>query len=70
MTLIFPDLAAKERAVRYRALAQEAHRVVMGCTGAAREPWVFVERQWEHLAHEADVDALAEIQNRTVTGPT
>jgi hypothetical protein len=57
MALIFPDLAPKERAVRYRALAQEAHRVVLGCTGAAREPWAFVERQWEHLAYKADADA-------------
>jgi hypothetical protein len=60
MTLIFPNLAPHERAVRCRALAQEAHRVVQGCTGAAREPWVFIERQWEALAHKADQDALAE----------
>jgi hypothetical protein len=70
MALIFPDLAPKERAKRYRALAQEAHRVVLGCTGVAREPWTFVERQWEHLAHKADVDALAELHNTAITNPT
>jgi len=67
MPSIFPDLAPRERAVRYRALAEEAHRVVLGCTGTAREPWAFVERQWERLACRADVDALRELQSDQTT---
>ena len=67
MPSIFPDLAPKERAIRYRAFAQEAHRVVMGCIGPAREPWAFVGPQWEHVACRADVDALRELQNNQTT---
>ena len=64
MELIFPDLAPHERAARYRALAYEAHCGVEKTTGADRESWAFVERQWETLASKADVDAAAESEDR------
>jgi hypothetical protein len=66
MALIYPDLAPHERAHRYRALAYEARRGVEAATGAERDSWLFVERQWEHLASKADSDALTELQNRAV----
>ena len=56
MTLIFPELQPHERAVRYRALADEAHRVSLRATGTTRDSWVSIERQWEDLALAADAD--------------
>jgi hypothetical protein len=60
MSSVFPDLAPHERAVRYRALAYEAHCGVEKSIGEDRNSWRFVERQWDRLASKADKDALAE----------
>jgi hypothetical protein len=56
MTLISPSRQPHERAIRYRALAYEVHRVVLGSTGPVRDAWVFIEREWEELALAADAE--------------
>jgi hypothetical protein len=50
-------------ALSLASIAYEAHCGVEQSTGADRDSWRFVERQWDKLASKADVDALAEFQN-------
>ena len=58
MTLIFPELSPDVRAKRYRALVYKARRGAERATGAARDSFVSIERQWEQLALEAEADAM------------
>ena len=70
MALIFPDLSLRDWAALYRVLAYEARRGVDETTGAARDQWITVERQWETLASKVDVDTAAEFRSRAVTNST
>ena len=70
MSSVFPDLAPQDRAALYRVMAYEARRGVEATTGADRDSWLLVARQWENLASKADVDTAAEFKNRAVPIPT
>jgi hypothetical protein len=61
---VLPDLSPRDRAALYRVLAYEARRGVDETTGAARDQWIAVEREWESLAREVDADTAAEFKSR------
>jgi hypothetical protein len=63
VSMALRELTPQDWAALYRVLAYEAGRGVHATTGPDRDSWASVVHQWEHLAHKADVDALAEIQN-------
>jgi hypothetical protein len=53
----FSHLPPKERAKRYRELAQDARREAANSKGAAHQSYLIIAEQWEKLARDAEAEA-------------
>jgi len=52
----FSHLPPKERAKRYRELAQDARREAASSKGAANKSYLIIAEQWEKLAADAEAE--------------
>ncbi len=60
----FSHLPPKERARRYRELAQDARREAANSKGPAQQSYLLIAEQWEKLAADSDAEAQKNQKNK------